>query len=274
MTPSRVLENCGYDPTIIEPGVELIPSFPGSLPPQATVDPTYLPPVGAQGTAAHQGSPGSCAAWASTYGLATFTAAAAAKQAPSDPSRQASPAHIYIQVMKADHNTTCKGSQLTSYLNILINGGTPNWQTAPYTPDCATLWNAYDPNAAADANFQIPGHSYVKTSNLDAIKAVIAGGSALAYGTALNSAFADYDGTPDPLTAPLDKVYGHDGKLVGHCMLIIGYDDSEDKQAFLIQNSFGPGWGGQWNGSGGYVWMGYTLFQYLAQGQAFYVTGA
>ena len=39
----------------------------------------------------------------------------------------------------------------------------------------------------------------------------------------------------------------------------------------LIQNSFGSGWGSQWNGNGGYVWMAYTTFQALAQGTAFYI---
>jgi C1A family cysteine protease len=58
--------------------------------------------------------------------------------------------------------------------------------------------------------------------------------------------------------------YGQNGKPVGHCMLIIGYDDT--RQALLIQNSQGTAWG-----SSGYVWMAYATFQALAQGQAIYV---
>ena len=79
-----------------------------------------------------------------------------------------------------------------------------------------------------------------------------------------------YDGNPSPMTGPFDKMKNSDGSLVGHCMLIIGYDDSDN--AVLIQNSFGPSWGCEWNGSGGYVWMSYDLFQYLSQGSAAYIT--
>ncbi|MCA1454228.1 C1 family peptidase [Bradyrhizobium sp. BRP22] len=235
------------------------------------VNPDYLPPPQAQGTAQHQGSPGSCAAWASTYGLATFTAAAASKQSPSTASLQASPAHIYIQVMKIYGATTCNGSRLDSYLDLLTQAGTPNWATAPYYPNCRELWSSYDANATVDASFQIPGWAMVDTSDLDAIKAVIANGGALCYGTALNEGFGSYNSTsPSPMTGPFNKDKSPDGKLIGHCMLIIGYDD--DQQAILIQNSFGPNWGHQWNGSGGYIWMSYKLFQYLAQGKAMYVT--
>jgi C1A family cysteine protease len=164
----------------------------------------------------------------------------------------------------------CTGSLLATYLDFLQAGGTPNWSTAPYYPDCAELWSNYDPNATLDPNFQISGWAIVSTSDLDAVKAVLASGGALCYGTALNSGFITYDGTPSPMDGPFDKVKNPDGSLVGHCMLIIGYDDT--RKAILIQNSFGPSWGCEWNGSGGYVWMNYELFQYLSQGQAMYVT--
>lgn len=271
MSTQQAVLNLGYDPTVVETGPSIRPIFTGTLPKDATVNPDYLPPPKAQGTAQHEGSPGSCAAWASTYGLATYTAAAASGQPPSSTSLQASPAHIYIQVMKSYGATTCQGSQLSSYLNILLQGGTPNWATSPYYPNCRELWSSYDPNATIDPNFQISGWAIVKTSDLDAIKAVIANGGALCYGTALNEGFMTYSSSsPSPMTGPFNKVTSPSGQLVGHCMLIIGYDDANE--AILIQNSFGENWGHQWNGRGGYVWMSYELFQYLAQGQAMYVT--
>jgi hypothetical protein len=268
----QMMLDLGYDPTIVESGRTIQPIFAGTLPPSATVKPQYLPPPRAQGTSAHEGSPPTCAAWASTYGLATYTAAAASGQSPFDTTLQASPAHIYCQVMNSYRPNTkgCTGSLLATYLDFLQAGGTPNWSTAPYDPDCAELWSSYDPNATLDPSFQIPGWAMVSTSNLEAVKAVIANGGVLCYGTALNSGFMTYDGTLSPMNGPFDKVTNPDGLLVGHCMLIIGYDDTQN--AVLIQNSFGPGWGCQWNGSGGYVWMSYELFQYLSQGQAMYVT--
>ena len=267
--------NLGYDPTVVEPGRMVKPAYAGTLPTSATVNPDYLPPPQAQGTSQHIGSPGSCAAWASTYGLATFTAAAKAGQSPTTSAQWASPAHIYIEVLKnytkpTPQPGTCVGSLLANYLNILQDDGTPSWATAPYYPVCSELWSDYDSGAANDTNFQIPGWAYVETSNLDDVKAVIANGGALCYGTALNPGFMTYDGSPSPMTGPKEKMKTPDGSLVGHCMLIIGYDDTQN--AILIQNSFGPNWGCQWNGGGGYVWMGYELFQYLSQGQAMYVT--
>jgi len=43
------------------------------------------------------------------------------------------------------------------------------------------------------------------------------------------------------------------GLAGGHCIVIVGYDDS--RQAWLVRNSWGAGWG--MAGSPGYIWMGY-----------------
>jgi hypothetical protein len=65
---------------------------------------------------------------------------------------------------------------------------------------------------------------------------------------------------------------GSKGK-VGHCMMIIGYDNSLGPNgSILIQNSFGTTWGSQWNGSGGYVWMDCSTFQATMQGTGIYIT--
>jgi C1A family cysteine protease len=40
----------------------------------------------------------------------------------------------------------------------------------------------------------------------------------------------------------------------GHAMVAVGYDDA--KQAFLIQNSWGPSWGNK-----GYGWFGYDFWK-------------
>ena len=118
-----------------------------------------------------------------------------------------------------------------------LPGRHPKLGDGAYTPNCSTLWSSYDPNATIDANFQIPGWAMVETSDLDSVKTVIANGGALSYGTALNSTFIAYGGSPSPMNGPFDKIKNPDGGLVGHCMLIIGYDDSQG--AILIQNSSG-----------------------------------
>jgi hypothetical protein len=260
----------GYDPTVAEDVEFMAPEALAILPPTATVNRQYLPPVGEQGTSEHPGSPGSCAAWASTYGLATFTGAKAGDYAPTTAAQQASPAYIYIQVLQVKvppvSPDTCSGSQFSSYFKILSQGGTANLENAPYFPNCGTLWTDYANNndLPADSAFTISGVAAVKTDDLDSIKQIIISGRALAYGTKLYTDWRTYAGDPVPYVGNGKIAIGQNGKPVGHCMLIIGYDDTQ--QALLIQNSQGTAWG-----SSGYVWMAYATFQALAQGQAIYV---
>lgn len=264
-------EGYGYDPTVDE-DIEIIAPEPIAppFPPKATVNQNYLPPVGQQGTAQHPGSPPSCAAWATTYGLATFTAARAGNYTPTD-AQWASPAYIYIKVLQEKVpplTNTCAGSQFGPYFQMLSAGGTPNMQQAPYVADCQTLWTDYaNETLPPDPAFKLSGIARMPTNDLDFIKQVILSGRALAYGTKLYTDWGAYCGDPIPYVGSGVIVYSKKtGKPAGHCMLIIGYDDGI--QALLIQNSQGKGWG-----SDGYVWMAYSTFAALAQGNAFYVSG-
>jgi hypothetical protein len=251
----------GYDPTVDEPIEVESPARPLTLPSAAEVNMDYLPPVGEQHTP-------NCAAWASTYGLATFHAAQAGQYAPNRPGLQASSAYIYIQVMKQDGvNGSCQGSQLTSYFNSLVAGGTPTMEQAPYEPNCAVLWEQYgsDP-ITPDAAFRIGGFSAVGTKTLDDVKSIIASNRPLAYGTSLYTDFASYKGEPVPYVGNGTIKRKGDGNPVGHCMMIVAYDDNVGPGAFYIQNSFGTAWG-----TNGFIWMAYDTFTQLAQGKAFYI---
>lgn len=273
-------EDRGYDPASPE-FADLVESFDGSTPPaKATVQRKYLPPVGRQGTAASPGSPGSCAAWASTYGLATFTAAKAGDYSPTEPAQWASPAAIYVHVLKEDRfaSNVCHGTQMTSYFSILSKGGTPSLESAPYTPSCDELWSDYGGAAPApDPRFTVPGYRAIATTNLTALKQVIASNRVLTFGTGLFTDWTSYDGTTVPYVGNGIVAKEKNGSPVGHCMMIIGYDDG--LQAVLIQNSEGSDWGGTFSGAppnagrtdAGYVWMAYCTFTALAQGRAFFV---
>lgn len=263
----------GYDPTIDE-GIAVVPPEPIAppYPTKKTVSQNFLPPVGQQGPSPASGYPGSCASWASTYGLATFTAAKAGNYTPSSSAQWASPAYIYIKVLQEKTppvTNTCVGSQFASYFQILAAGGTPNMEQAPYFADCPTLWSDYaNMTLPPDAVFALGkiGAVPVKDSNnLDMLRQVILSDRALVYGTSLYSDWGMYKGDPVPYvgTPPIVK-NKNTHKPAGHCMLIIGYDD--DMQAVLLQNSQGTGWG-----SAGYVWMAYTTFTTLAQRNAYYV---
>jgi len=258
----------GYDPTVREPYPTERAQFVDARPPAAVVNPAFLPPVGQQGTTASGGSPGTCCAWASVYGLATFAAARAGRVDPSKESGQASPAQLYIDALikKKVDQCSCPGTSFSDYFPTLEESGAQSFAEAPYISDCAALWLAYkDGTAKPRAEFKIGKPKAVETSDLESVKQVLASGRALCYGTRLFTDWTDYSGGEAPYWGNGDVMISRkSGKPAGHCMLIIGYSDSIG--ALLIQNSEGRVWG-----ITGYVWMAYSTFQFLAQGQAFFV---
>ncbi|MBX9947020.1 MAG: hypothetical protein K2Y40_23310 [Reyranella sp.] len=263
----------GYDPSVTEDVRFVVPPRPATLPPQANVDPAFLPPVGKQTTP-------SCFVWSSTYGVATYMAAQASGQSPSSPANQASPTYTYIQVelQQGLASGTCTGGKIASCFDFLnSNGGTPSLAAAPNETGCSAAWNAYGSGGIApDPAFQVTGIAQISikgSQGLDSLRTMIVQNVPLAYGTGLYTDFPPYRGTPSPYVGNKQWLYkpGTTQK-VGHCMMIIGYDDTMNGGAVLIQNSFGAGWGGSWNGNGGYIWMAYDTFQATAQGGAIYVT--
>ncbi|HYR07986.1 MAG TPA: C1 family peptidase [Longimicrobium sp.] len=212
----------------------------------------------------NQGPVPDCTAWATTYGLATFTAARKGSYAPSTATLQASPAYIYIKVMEQQgQSSTCTGSAMASYFTILDAGGTATLAQAP-SETCPALWQDYGTGTLpSNPAFDVGTVAAVRADRLDGIKTVILLGGALAYGTRLYTDFPSCTG----------GVYvgnGHilmnkkTGKPAGHCMLIVGYDDG--RGAFKIQNSWGSS-----RGESGFVWMAYDTFTALAQGTVAYV---
>ena len=98
-------------------------------------------------------------------------------------------------------------------------------------------------------------------------------GTPIVYGTHLYTDFGPYDGTPVPYAVG-NGIYNrkpNGQKKGGHCMLIIGYDDTlgtvPNQGVFLIQNSFGLAWG-----QNGPLWMAYSTFQTMAEGGGSYIT--
>lgn len=271
-------EDLGYDPNVPEPVTigrpDVISLLP--LPPKGMVDLKFVPPPGGP-----QKTP-NCFVWSSTYGLATFTAAKKGNYSPTAPFQQASSAYLYIDYLKNVKqvpDNCCTGGSITACLNKLQRsstspGGTPSMAQAPYYPVCCTLWDGYgSQNLQPDSRFSIGGFAAVsaKDPNLADIKQIIHSGRALVYGTHLYTDFGSYAGFPVPYVGNGKIAKKSSGSDVGHCMLIIGYDDTlgtvPNKGAFLIQNSFGPTWG-----QSGRVWIAYSTFSKLSQGSAQYIT--
>ena len=256
MSPEDVFPDLGYDPTF-DVGIECPPPLTEAYnPPSAKVSAEYLPPVGDQGEIP------SCCAWATTYGLATFTAA---KRLNSPPTRKhliASPAYIYRQVCLEEPGPTlspCKGTSGHYYYKILAGQGTPSLHAAPYFDTCPELVQYYKgKQIPPDSRFVLRNAKGVSTKDALRMKQLLGSNCALAYATSLYTDWWPYRGSPVPYVGN-----GKIAKGVGHCMLIIGYDDGIG--GFLLQNSQGKKWG-----ANGYVWMAYETFGKLAQPAAVY----
>jgi hypothetical protein len=264
----------GYDPGIAEDVRLVAPAKPSAAPPpQANVNPEWLPPVG------HQTTP-SCYVWSSTYGCATFAAAQLNGLDPTQAANQASPIYTYIKVQEIQQNTgqgVCLGGKIVWCFDFLeSNGGTASMQAAPVLQGCAPAWSTWGSTTTTppDGQFQTlawTGMTLEGSDGLANVRTVISAGTPIVYGTGLYTDFPTYTGTPVPYVGNGQWLYNKKtGKKAGHCMMIIGYDDTIG--AVLIQNSFGPGWGSQWNGNGGYIWMSYATFQATLQGSGLYIT--
>jgi hypothetical protein len=265
------LENEGYDPRSGEPtGTPEPPKNPGEVPKAASVKTDWLPPVG------HQYF-GDCCAWSTVYGLATFYAARKSQTPPKTPDLQASPDYAYVRYAQANKIPTksCPGGSVSKCLDWLrSNGGAPSLAAAPNAEKksskqatCDLDWSDYGSRIIPpDPRFLIPPYKSIQLKGADGLKnlrATIAAGFPLAYGTLYYTDFFSYKGSA--VYAGNGEVRKDDkGEPKGHAMMIIGYDDT--RGAVRIQNSHGTSFGDK-----GYIWMAHDTFQKLSQGAACYV---
>ncbi|AGB26929.1 cysteine protease (plasmid) [Mycobacterium sp. JS623] len=257
----------GYDPTVEEPITPAVPPRLAELPPAASVNTEWLPPVGKQTVP-------NCFVWSSVYGATTFWAAQSSGVAPTSPDRQAAPDYTYIQVeMQNDIAAgTCQGGKITDCMGwVEKNDGTASLAAAPNLSACGANWSAYGPGSQPippEAIFDLPEVDATELKGPDGLRnlrTVIASGMPLAYGTFLYTDFLSYNGSPDPYVGNGIWLINEKTKQrAGHCMLIIAYDNT--KEAVLIQNSMGTSWG-----SDGFMWMAYSTLQTTAQGLGFYI---
>jgi Papain family cysteine protease len=269
------LSEYGYDPEVPEQGPLEAPGRLAKVPPAASVRAEWLPPVGRQTIP-------NCFVWASVYGLATFYAARKSQTPPISPDRQAGPDYAYVRYEIANNvaDNTCRGGQITKCLNWLqSNGGTPSLAAAPNymrqgpTPSCGVNWSQYGSRTIpADPSFRIPGYKLTTITGqggLNNLKAVIASGMPIAYGTSLYTDFEQYRGTPSPYVGNGQWAMNQrTGRKVGHVMLIVAYNDAYTPStgAVRVQNSFGTAWG-----ENGFVWISYDALESMAQGRGVYV---
>ena len=263
----------GYDPSVPE-AQRSRPLPPSTMAPPSsyTIAGTYLPKVGKQTVP-------NCFVWATTYGLASYWAAVSTQTPPSAPNLEPSPDYTYIRVQMNTgvSSGNCYGGQITDVFQYLIDEkGTASLAIAPNNDECSTNWDKYGGTPlGVDQRFAVSDYGTFgikDAAGLTTMRNLISTNVPVAYGTHLYTDFSTYTGDPTPYVGNgIIAINKRTNKPAGHCMMIIGYDDTVTGPngtvgAVYIQNSFGTSWGAK-----GYVLMAYSTFQTLAEGSAFYI---
>lgn len=237
--------------------------------PSPTATPTSVllsntPPIQQQGACSlceEQGSPGSCISWSAAYGLGSYTANLTQQWGVDDPDHQVSAAYMYAYVLNQESRKCPTGTMEAPYLNFLVRNGAPSMTTVPYQPDCLNYLDHIDLGTVSDPSFKIGSWSYVSPQDRDLIKSYLAAGHAVAFAGHLYDGFGLLQGSDVFYGSGPFEVNKKTGKLVGHGMMLIGYNDNlgdptQGLGAYRIQNSFGTNWG-----DSGYLWMSYDTFE-------------
>jgi hypothetical protein len=187
-----------------------------------------LPPVG------NQGMQQSCVAWAVAYALKSYQ-----EKIESGQQSRFSPSFIYNQINNGQNAPT----YVTDALNVLSQQGVCPYDEMPYDPnDWVTKPSDQSKNDAK--KFRIDYWRKINHTDIKEVKAHLAAGYPVVIGANVSSEFIRNGkdiwkdvGTPEG----------------GHCMLLVGYDNS--KNAFKVMNSWGTEWG-----DNGFGWIDYNLF--------------
>ena len=241
-----------------------------------------LPTIATQGVPGSDGDPGSCEAQSFGYCLGAYTAArnpdGSRKWSAADPLNQPSAAWLYQWAHQAyKPGGSCpSGTGSTCYAIELVTVGAPSTALYPYNPSGSTTvkgicsyidslnvsGKGFDASRLLVGSYKaLPGLMNQKAQYLDSFKAFIRNGHAIAFNGLVANEYCIQN---PPLvngafTMPTGFIAGS-----GHGQVIVGYDDSMGPSgAFLVQNSFGPGWNPGSTGDPGYngrIWWDYDAW--------------
>ncbi len=203
----------------------------------------YMPPSG------NQGQQASCSAWAVAYSVKSFyenrkRARDGWKlEIDRKPNYKAifSPAFIYNQT----NNGKDQGIRLSDALRLTVTKGSLPWDTMPYNEKNFSSQPSLSQLELA-ASFRAEDFRKLRYNNSSEIKTQIYQGNPVLAGILIDESFYKLRGK--------DIYKSHTGKnIIGHAIVITGYDDS--LQAFKFQNSWGQEWGESGFGYIDYKWF-------------------
>lgn len=212
-----------------------VPQFRGYLPVAVDLS-ARLPPPG------DQGAQSSCVGWAVGYAARTYYDVGQT-DGPYKASTLVSPSYLYNQIREGDCSA---GSRISDALTLLHLEGAAVLADFPYSDrSCARLPDAAQRSAAA--RLKIPGWKRLDVT-LDQLRGALAMGNPVVLAIEMTPSLSSFRGklAKQPL-----HIAASEAGAGYHAILAIGYDDA--RQAFLLQNSWGPDWG-----SGGRGWVDYA----------------
>lgn len=207
---------------------------------------------------------GSCVSYAIGYAIRGYYAALENNVSPGSRAFTPSPAFLHSQIR--DKGETCENAGSHAYyaLSYFKGRGAPDLDAIPDVAMCSE--RVERPSSPPD-RFRIRDFRFiyvverdrrpVSNRDLDAIKQQLAKGHPVAAGFKMMEVVPS-SRTPEGVTLQYLKageIYQgslgpNRGVAGGHQMVLVGYD--ERRQAFLVQNSWGPYWAGD-----GYGWISY-----------------
>jgi C1A family cysteine protease len=168
----------------------------------------------------------------------------------SAPDRDLSRLFLYYQERVLDGDAQDDdGAQARDAFRVLAHTGVCSEEDDPYVAaDFASpVWNDTPKEVTAAAEYKIG--AYHRIPDVNAARSVLASGYPVLLGFTAYTSFEDIgnEGVM-PMPTMSEPVIG------GHAVVIRGYDDA--REVFLVQNSWGAGWG-----AGGCFWMPYAFLQ-------------
>lgn len=225
--------------------------------PPAVVTLSPVPPV------QNQSHTGGCVSFGVGYELIS-TVTGQGQRNLQDMSQCSSSAWGYLNALNlegkacaVDSKNSTPGTFAGAYLNTAVNVGAVSYATLPFPSPSPVQVLVQELNAInatigqhpPSSQFQLGSWATVENT-VESLKAQLAAGRPMSIGINEPAGLSAYRGglySPSPQPSPGG----------GHCMFLMGYDDTQG--AFLIQNSWGTKWGEQ----GRIYWAYDSLVKFL-----------
>ena len=205
-----------------------------------------MPPVG------NQGAQGSCVSWAVGYAGMSFFMNRLNGTNYSSNQQLCSPKYIYNQISQG----ICEGTSIPANLNLLLTKGICTLSDMPYNANECSVQPNSNQHASAVFN-KLFAWKMVDKTKTNTIKSCIAAKYPVFIAINVDASF-------DNLQSPYIWSSKYGAVRGGHAVTVVGYDDA--KNAFKVQNSWGPSWK-----DNGHFWISYSFFSSAVIGNECYI---